>query len=152
MLTAKDIMTKDVIFVTPATSVEELASLLVKNQISGVPVLDDAGVLYGMVTENDLISQNKRLHIPTVVSFLDAAIYLESSKKFEQAVRRLTATKVGDICTRKVITITEDTSLVDIATIMAEKKVHLLPVLRSNKVVGIVGKRDMVKAVVMQAE
>jgi len=152
MLTAKDIMTKDVISVTPATSVEELASLLVKNQISGVPVLDDAGVLYGMVTENDLISQNKRLHIPTVVSFLDAAIYLESSKKFEQEVRRLTATKVGDICSRRVLTITEDTSLVDIATIMAEKKVHLLPVLRSNKVVGIVGKRDMVKAVVMQAE
>jgi len=152
MLTAKDIMTKNVISVTPATSVEELASLLVKNQISGVPVLDDSGVLYGMVTENDLISQNKRLHIPTVVSFLDAAIYLESSKKFEQEVRRLTATKVGDICTRKVTTITEDTSLVDIATIMSEKKVHLLPVLRSNKVVGIVGKRDMVKAVALQAE
>ncbi|HUI44949.1 MAG TPA: CBS domain-containing protein [Nitrospirota bacterium] len=152
MLTAKDIMTKDVISVMPATSVEELASLLVQNQISGVPVLDDAGDLYGMVTENDLISQNKRLHIPTVVSFLDAAIYLESSKKFEQEVKRLTATKVGDICTRKVITITEDTSLVDIATIMAEKKVHLLPVLRNNKVVGIIGKRDMVKAVAMQAE
>ncbi len=152
MLTAKDIMTKNVVFVTPSTSVEELASLLVKNQISGVPVLDDAGVLYGMVTENDLISQNKRLHIPTVVSFLDAAIYLESSKKFENEVKRLTATKVGDICTRRVITITEDTTLVDIATIMTEKKVHLLPVLRNNKVVGIVGKRDLVKAAAQQAE
>jgi CBS-domain-containing membrane protein len=152
MLTAKDIMTKDVITVTPATSVEELASLLVKHQISGVPVLDDAGILYGMVTENDLISQNKRLHIPTVVSFLDAAIYLESSKKFEQEVKRLTATKVEDICTRRVVTIKEETPLVDIATIMDEKKVHLLPVLRNNKVVGIVGKRDMVKAVAQQAE
>ncbi len=152
MLTAKDIMTKNVVFVTPSTSVEELASLLVKNQISGVPVLDDEGLLYGMVTENDLISQNKRLHIPTVVSFLDAAIYLESSKKFENEVKRLTATKVGDICARKVITITEDTTLVDIATIMTEKKVHLLPVLKNNKVVGIVGKRDLVKAAAQQAE
>jgi CBS-domain-containing membrane protein len=152
MLTAKDIMSRNVVSVTPSTSVEELASLLVKNQISGVPVLDDAGVLYGMVTENDLISQNKRLHIPTVVSFLDAAIYLESSKKFENEVKRLTATKVGDICQRKVITITEDTTLVDIATIMTEKKVHLLPVLRNNKVVGIVGKRDLVKAASQQAE
>jgi CBS-domain-containing membrane protein len=152
MLIAKDIMSRNVVSVTPSTSVEELASLLVTNQISGVPVLDDAGVLYGMVTENDLISQNKRLHIPTVVSFLDAAIYLESSKKFENEVKRLTATKVGDICTRKVITITEDTTLVDIATIMTEKKVHLLPVLRNNKVVGIVGKRDLVKAASQQAE
>jgi CBS domain-containing protein len=152
MLTAKDIMTRDVLSVSPDTSIEELSSILVKNEISGVPVVDDAGALYGIVTENDLISRNKRLHIPTVVSFLDAAIYLESSKKFEQEVKRLTATRVGDICSRKVVTIAEDTTVTDIATIMSEKKAHLLPVLRGGKVVGIVGKRDMVKAVARQAE
>jgi len=152
MLTAKDIMTKDVVTVKPETSIEELASLLVKHQISGVPVLDEKGDLYGIVTENDLISQNKRLHIPTVVSFLDAAIYLESSKKFEAEVKRITATKAGDICSRKVLTITEDTTLVDIATIMDEKKTHLLPVVKNGKMVGIVGKRDVVKAVARQAE
>jgi CBS domain-containing protein len=152
MLTAKDIMTRDVLVVKPDTSIEELSAILVKNEISGVPVVDDSGALYGVVTENDLISRNKRLHIPTVVSFLDAAIYLESSKKFEQEVKRLTATRVGDICTRKVVTITEDTTVIDIATIMSEKKAHLLPVLKAGKVVGIVGKRDMVKAVARQAE
>ncbi len=152
MLTAKDIMTKKVITVTPDTTLKTLASLLVKNEISGVPVVDDSGMLYGIVTENDLISQNKRLHIPTVVSFLDAAIYLESSKKFEEQVKRLTATTVKEICIRKVTTISEDVSVVDIATIMAEKKVHLLPVVKAGKVIGIVGKRDMVKAVARQAE
>ena len=152
MLTAKDIMTRDVLVVKPDTSIEELSSILVNNEISGVPVVDDSGVLYGIVTENDLISRNKRLHIPTVVSFLDAAIYLESSKKFEQEVKRLTATRVGDICNRKVVTIAEDTTVMDIATLMSEKKVHLLPVLKAGKVVGIVGKRDMVKAVIRQAE
>ncbi len=151
MLTARDIMTKNVVTVTPDTSVEELASLLVKNQISGVPVVDASGNLYGIVTENDLISRNKRLHIPTVVSFLDAAIYLESSKKFEQEVKRLTASKVGDLCTRKVVTVAEDVPLVDIATIMAEKKIYLLPVVREGKVTGIIGKRDLVKAVAQQA-
>jgi CBS domain-containing protein len=152
MLTAKDIMTKNVITVKPDTSIEELSSLIVKNEISGVPVVDDSGALVCIVTENDIIRRNKRLHIPTVVSFLDAAIYLESSKKFEQEVKRLCATKVGDICARKVVTITEDTSVIDIATIMTEKKVHLLPVVRAGKVVGIVGKRDMVKAVALRAE
>ncbi|NTW60339.1 MAG: CBS domain-containing protein [Nitrospirae bacterium] len=151
MLTAKDIMTKDVVAVTPNTSIEELSSLLVSNQISGAPVVNAAGAIVGIVTENDLISQNKRLHIPTVVSFLDAAIYLESSKKFADEVRRVTATKVGDICSKKVITISEDTTLTDIATIMAEKKVHILPVVKAGKVVGIVGKRDVVKAVAQQA-
>jgi CBS domain-containing protein len=87
-----------------------------------------------------------------VVSFLDAAIYLESSKKFEQEVKRMAATRVGDICNRTVVSITPDATLVDIATIMDEKKVHLLPVVANNKVVGIVGKRDVLKAVARQAE
>jgi CBS domain-containing protein len=151
MLTAKDIMTKDVVTVAPDTSIEELSTLLVSNEISGAPVVNAEGAIVGMVTENDLISRNKRLHIPTVVSFLDAVIYLESSKKFSDDVKRLTATKVGDICAKKIVTITEDTTLTDIATIMSEKNVHLLPVVRSGKVVGIVGKRDVVKAVAQQA-
>ncbi len=152
MLTAKDIMTKEVITVKPDTSIEDLASILVKHGISGVPVVDDSGALYGIVTENDLISRNRRLHIPTVVSFLDAAIYLETSRKFEEDVKRLAATRVSEICGRKVLTITEDTSVVDIATIMDEKKVHLLPVVKAGKLTGIVGKRDVVRSVARQAE
>src|SRR5574340_325532 len=150
MLTAKDIMTRDVVTVTPDTSIEELSALLVSNEISGVPVVDAGGAVVGIITENDLISRNKRLHIPTVVSFLDAVIYLESSKKFADEVKRVTATRVGDICEKKVVTITEDTTLTDIATIMAEKKVHLLPVVKAGKVVGVVGKRDLVRAIASQ--
>jgi len=150
MLVAKEIMTRDVVTVKPDTSIEELSSILVKNQISGVPVIDDDGMLYGIVTENDLISRNKRLHIPTVVGFLDAAIYLESSKKFEQEVKRLCASLVKDICTRKVVSIQENDSIIDIATIISEKKVHLLPVVKDGNVVGIIGKRDVVKAIARQ--
>lgn len=151
MLTAKDIMTKDVATVSPETSIQELATLLVTNQISGAPVVNADGSLAGIVTENDLISRNKRLHIPTVVSFLDAAIYLESSKKFADEVKRVTATKVAEICETKVVTVAEDTTLTDIATLMAEKKVHLLPVVKAGKVIGIIGKRDVVRAVAGQA-
>lgn len=152
MLTAKDIMTKNVVTVTPDTSLEKLSAILVANEISGAPVLDSGGVLVGIVTENDLIRQNRRLHIPTVVSFLDAAIYLERSKKFEEEVRRVTATTVGEICARKVVTISEDTTVTDIATIMSEKKAHLLPVVKAGAVVGIVGKRDVVKAMAHTSE
>lgn len=152
MLTAKDIMTRDVVTVKPDTSIQELASLLVKNQISGAPVVDDAGALVGIVTENDLITQNKRMHIPTVIGFLDAAIYLESSKKFADEVKRVTATKVAEIMVKKVVSIDESATLIDIATIMAEKKVHLLPVLTGGKVSGIVGKRDVVRAIAQQGD
>lgn len=147
MQTAKDIMTRDVVTVTPGTTIQHLAKLLVQNQISGAPVVDEGGALVGIVTENDLIRQNKRLHIPTVISFLDAAIYLESSKKFAEEVNRVTATKVGDIFVRDVVTIALSATVTDIATVMAEKKVHLLPVMDGGKVVGIVGKRDVVRAI-----
>lgn len=146
MLTANDIMTKDVVAVTKDATIETLAKLLSENKISGMPVLDENGKLAGIVTENDLISQNKRLHIPTVVSIFDAVIYLESSKKFEDELKKMIGTKVWDICTKKVITISKDTTLTMIATIMAEKKVHLLPVMDGDTLVGIVGKADIVKA------
>jgi len=66
MLTAKDIMTRNVTTVRATTTIEELARILMEHKISGVPVVDDNENLIGIVTENDLISQNKRLHIPTV--------------------------------------------------------------------------------------
>lgn len=147
MLTAKDIMTKDVIAVTSDTTIEKLARLLIEHKISGTPVLDEDGKLIGIVTENDLISQNKRLHIPTVVNIFDAIIYLESPKKLEEEMKRMVGTRVGDICTKKVITIKEDTPITEIATIMTEKKIHLLPVMRGEELVGIVGKADLVAAI-----
>lgn len=149
MLTAKDIMTKNVIAVSPDTTVEKLSKLLSEHKISGMPVLDENGKLVGIVTENDLISQNKRLHIPTVVTIFDAIIYLESPRNFEEEMKKMIGTKVGDICTKKVITIKENTPLTEIATIMAEKKIHLLPVMRGEELVGIVGKADLIRALTL---
>lgn len=146
MITAKDIMTRDVITVKPETSIEELARILIENRISGAPVVDDKGNLIGIVTENDLISQNKRLHIPTVFRLFDALIMLERPKKIEEEIKRLTATRVWDICTKNVITVNEDTPLQEIATIMSEKKVHLIPVMKDKKIAGIIGKADLIKA------
>lgn len=146
MLTAKDIMTRNVITVTPDTTVERFANLLTEHKISGMPVLDEKRKLMGIVTENDLISRNKRLHIPTVVTIFDAIIFLENPKKFEEEIKKMIGIKVVDICTKKVITLKEETPLIEIATIMSEKKIHLLPVMRGDELVGIVGKADLVKA------
>lgn len=146
MLTAKDIMTRNVITVTPDTTVERFANLLTEHKISGMPVLDEKSKLMGIVTENDLISRNKRLHIPTVVTIFDAIIFLGNPKKFEEEIKKMIGIKVVDICTKKVITLKEETPLIEIATIMSEKKIHLLPVMRGDELVGIVGKADLVKA------
>lgn len=150
MLRARDIMTEDVITVKSSTTVEELARLLMKNQISGAPVVDEEGSLIGIVTENDLITQNKRLHIPTILRLFDAFIPLGTSR-LEREIKKMTATTVGEICTEKVITVEPDTPIDEVATIMTEKKIHLIPVVKEGKIVGIIGKRDIIKGVAGEA-
>lgn len=148
MQKAIDIMTKDVITVTPETTVTELALLLASHGISGTPVLDSAGKLIGMVTENDLIDQKKKIHIPTVVTILDSVIYLENPERIGKEMKKMAGIAVKDIYSAEPIVVREDTSIDEIATIMAEKKVHTLPVMRGDALVGIIGKRDIIKTLI----
>lgn len=147
MIKAKDIMKIDVIIVQPETTIEELGRLFIEKNINGAPIIDKDGNLYGIVTENDLISQNKELHIPTILKILDAFILLESPSKLENEIKRMTANTVAEICTIEVVTINEETTLTDIATIMTEKKIHLLPVVKDNKIIGIVGKKEVIRGI-----
>lgn len=138
-------MTTTVLTVTPDTTVEELGRLFIDKGVSGAPVLDAEGRLYGIVTENDLIRKNRRFHIPTVLRIFDAFIPLEGSSSIEEEIRVISASKVSDICTREVITVGPDASLQDIATIMSDKGVHLIPVLQEGTLSGIIGKIDLIK-------
>ncbi len=147
MVKAKDIMQKDVITVSPDTSVEDLGRMFIEKNISGAPVVDGNGDLYGIVTENDLISQNTQFHIPTILRIFDAIIPLVSSSRMEKEIQKMTASTVGEICSREVFTIDEEKTLVDIATIMTDKGIHLMPVVKDNKIVGIVGKKDIIRGV-----
>ena len=145
MLTAKDIMTTEVITVQMQTTVNELAEILWKKRISGVPVLDDDGKVVSVVTENDLIDQSKKVHIPTMISLLDSVIFLESSKKTEEEIKKMAGNTVQDICSRELVTVSEETGLDEIATIMANKKVHTLPVMQDDKLIGVIGKSDIIR-------
>lgn len=146
MLKAKDIMTSEVITVRMETTVNELAEVLWKNRISGAPVLDDDGKVVAMVTENDLIDQSKKFHIPTMISLIDSVIFLESSKKIEKEIQKMAGNTVQDICSKELVTVDGETALDEIATIMANKKVHTLPVLMNDKLIGVIGKSDIIRS------
>ena len=145
MVRAQDIMKTGVITVLPETTVEELGRLFIERGISGAPVVSADGKLYGIVTENDLIKQNRRFHIPTIIRLFDAFIPLEGSSSMEKEIRRMSASKVSEICTREVTTVAPETPLQEIATIMSEKGIHLLPVIDTGKIVGIIGKMEVIK-------
>lgn len=150
MLKARDIMTRNVVTVSEDTTLEELGRLFIEKGISGAPVVNDAGELAGVVTENDLISQNSRLHIPTILRLFDAFIPLGNSR-LENEIKRMAAATVGGICARDVVTVEEDASLEEVATIMSERKIHLLPVVRDMRIVGIVAKKDLIRGIASEA-
>lgn len=148
MKTAADIMTREVVTIKIDASVKELAQLLSSRNISGVPVVDENGVLVGIVTESDLIDQNKKVHIPTVVSILDSFLFLESTSKMEQEMKKIAGSSVADIYSTQVVSIAETTPLDEIATIMSEKNVHTLPVVTDDRIVGVVGKKDIIRTII----
>ncbi len=148
MQKAQDIMTKDVVTVTLITTVTELALLLASKGISGAPVLDSSGNLLGVVTESDLIDQKKKIHIPTVVTILDSVFYLENPDRMEKEMKKIAGLTVGDIYSKDPRTVEPDTLLDEIATIMSEKNVHTLPVMQGDTLVGVIGKKDIIKTLI----
>ncbi len=148
MLTAGDIMSTQVITVKKETTLKELARLFYENHINGVPVVDDDERLIGIICESDLVRKNRKLHIPTVVAVFDAVFYLESSKKMEKEISRISATTVEDLFVKEVITVDEKTPVDEIATIMTEKEAYTLPVMEGDRIVGIIGKGDLIRTLV----
>lgn len=148
MITAQDIMSREVITVDEQATVKELARIFTTHQISGVPVVNSEGKLVGVVTENDLIFQSKKVHIPTMITILDAVFYLEKPDAMKEEMKKMIGSRVADILTGAAITVTETTPVDEIATIMAEKNIHTLPVVNGEELVGVIGKRDIIKSLI----
>jgi CBS domain-containing protein len=148
-LLAKKIMVKKVITIHKDASIEKLSELLLKNKISGVPVVDDNGKLIGIATEGDLIVRDSDLHFPRYFKLLDSIIYLESLNKFKNNLKKYLGTKVEDVMTAKVRTVRVDTPVSEVANIMIRNNVNRVPVLnRRGDLVGIITRADIVKSMV----
>ncbi|HSO71972.1 MAG TPA: CBS domain-containing protein, partial [Thermodesulfobacteriota bacterium] len=136
----------EVITVSPQTKVLDLARLLAGNKINGAPVVDDDGRMVGVVTQSNLIDRAKKFELPHVISILDAHFYLERPSTFKKNLEKLMGNLVADIMTAPPVTITADMEVDEIATIMARRQVHTLPVVEDNKLIGIIGKIDIIRA------
>ncbi len=146
MLTAGDIMTTGIHTVSPDTEIKALAKMFIEHNVNAMPVVDVDGALVGIVTQTDLVEQDKPLHIPTVISLFDWVIYLESPKKFMDEVRKVTARKVDEICSKEVITCAPDTPVAMVASLMVDNKAHLVPVVADGRMVGVVARLDIIRS------
>ena len=145
MLKARDIMTRDVVTVQPDTEIVQAAKLLLEHHFNGLPVVDDEGRLKGMICQDDLISQQRKVPLPSYFILLDSMIPLTSPKNIEKAVQKIAAITVGEAMSTAPITVGPETSLEDIATLMVKHNIHTLPVLDAERLVGIIGKEDILR-------
>ena len=148
MLTAKDIMTREIISVSSPTEIVQAAKLLLDNRINGVPVLNEAGELVGILCQSDLIVQQKNIPIPSLFTLLDGYIPLTIIKRLDKEVKKIAATKVADAMTPHPVTVSPDTGIEKVASLMVEKNYHTLPVVDGGKLVGIVGKEDVLRTLI----
>lgn len=140
---AKDIMTTRVLTIGEDNTVVEAADLMLKNRISGLPVVDSRGTLVGMLTEGDLLrraeTQTERRR-PRWLEFV-----LGPGRAAEEFTRSH-GRKVGQVMSRHPYSVTEDTSLEEIVAMMERHRIKRVPVLRGDKIVGIVSRANLVNA------
>jgi len=150
MLKARDIMTKNVVTVTPETEITKAAKILLENHFNGLPVVDDKGRLVGIICQDDLIVQQKKFPLPSLFTFF-GLIPLTSYRSLEKEMGKIVAATVAQAMTPDPITIDPDSTLEDIATLMVNNNVHTLPVLEHDRLVGVIGKEDVLRTL-MPAE
>jgi len=148
MMKAKDIMEKNIISVRPDADISKAVEILLKNHINGVPVVDETGSLKGILCQSDLIFQQRDIPIPPIFILLDGIIPLSSSKKFNAELQKMAAVKVEEAMVKNPVSVGPDAPISEIASLMVEKHFHTIPVVEGGKLLGIIGKEDVLKVLI----
>lgn len=151
----RDVMTKvpDVLTFRPDETVEAAARALAERKLGGAPVVDDEGRVVGLLEDDDLIVREMRLHAPTVITVLGAYIPLPGqNQEFEEEIRKAAGATVGDVMDADPEVCTEDDTLEHVATLLHDKSLSRLPVVRDGVLVGIVSRGDLVRALLASGE
>jgi CBS domain-containing protein len=146
---AKDIMTTNVATVTADASVETIAKLMLARNISGVPVVDGSGALLGIVTEGDLMHRQENEAAPRTSWWLR---FLSDSETDAGAYVKTHGMRAGDVMSRDVMTVGEDTPVGDIARILAVNHIKRVPVMRDGAIVGIVSRANLLRGLATRDE
>lgn len=145
--TVADVMTPNPITVHPETPLKDAIQLLAEHRVSGLPVVDKAGTLVGVLSETDLMWQETGVEPPPYIMLLDSVIYLKNPAKYNQELHKALGQTVQEVMTaEKITTIGPDQSLSAAAQIMHDKQVRRLPVITDDgKLVGILTRGDIVR-------
>jgi len=145
MTTALEIMNSKAPYCDIDTPVQEIIQRFAAEDITGMLVVDEERHLFGIITESDLIDQQASLHIPTAMAIFDMVIPM-GEERFEQELERMQALTAEDLMATQVKTVTPESRIDEIASLMSEGNVHHLPVVKNDKIEGLISKHDVIKA------
>jgi CBS domain-containing protein len=145
-------MTTDVLCARKEDAVSDVASLMLLRGVSGVPVVDADGRVQGMVTELDLVQHATRLEPPAFLPVLDGRIPLETPGHYRERLRHQLGTRVADVMSEDVLTIGPEAELEDLADLLLRHRVSPVPVVEGGRLVGIVSRADVLRALLRPAE
>lgn len=140
---AQDIMTKSVISIGPDDTVVRAVRMMLQNRISGLPVIDSAGRLVGMVTEGDFL---RRVETATERKRPRWLEFLAGGGQLANEYVRTHARRVSDVMTTDPVSVTEDTPLEDVVTLMEKRRIKRVPIVKDGKVIGIVSRANLLHA------
>ena len=143
---ARDVMVSPVITVTPNSSVKELAQTLLKNRISGVPVVDHQGQLVGIVSEGDLLHRSEAGTEPRRSRGLRLKPRMANETLAAEYIK-VHSRKVADIMVRNVLTADPETPLDEIAILMEQNSIKRVPIVSKGQLVGIVSRANLIQVV-----
>ena len=152
MIHARDIMSTQLITLTPETDFTSAAKILLDNHINGAPVVNEKDELVGLLCQSDLVAQQKQLPVPTLITLLDSYIRLTSAKQLEKQARKIAALTVGEAMTPNPVTVRSDTTIETIAALMVDNCMHTLPVVDDGKLVGVIGKEDVLRTLLTKEQ
>ena len=148
MLTAKDVMSTEVITTSPDTDISQAARLLLERHINGIPVVDSEMRVVGILCQSDLIAQQKKVSLPSLFTLLDGFISFSSTKNLDKEFQKIAALKVSEAMTSDPVLVSPDTSIEDVATLMVNRGFHTIPVVQDGRLVGVIGKEDVLKTII----
>lgn len=146
-LLAKDIMTKRVITINKDATLAKLSELLIKNRISGVPVIDKNGELEGIITEADIIVKESSLPFPLSFSYT----FLEKFESYTKSTKEYLKTRVEEVMSTNIKVARENMSISKVVNIMINNDINRLPVVGDdNKLAGIIARADIIKFMIAE--
>ncbi|MCA1718447.1 MAG: CBS domain-containing protein [Actinobacteria bacterium] len=137
-----DVMETDWPTLGPESTVEEAIKLFAEERVSGAPVVED-GRLVGIITEGDLIFQDADVRAPGFLDILGGIVPLGDTDEYRREALKSAGVTVGEVMTDDPVTVTPEVTLAETATIMADRRKKILPVVEGGRLVGVITRMDI---------